>query len=231
MRYPGVLSEWITLQHALDGMNLARFGDGELKLAGGGDAKSQRHHPVLQSRLRAILALPTPGVLACIPNIAGTVRSPKEAFWKGYRQEKFARLYNPTLPYGSSFITRPDSSPTEMGPIWWQMVSRLWQARDVVVVGGSGKSLKASDLVGALSVEEVECPRQHAWDAHGELLERLKVERRRVLLCCGATATVLAADLAAHRVHAVDLGHIGMFLRKARNGLPLEVTDEDRAAL
>lgn len=221
----------MTIQHALDGMNLGRFGDGELKLAMGGDAKSQRHAPGLQVALREILMQSRPGFLPCIPNINSEVKSPKEPFWSAYRADRITRLYNPTRTYGSAFVSRPDSSPAPMGESYFHQVAQLWRARDVVVVGGSGKSLKAADLVGALSVAEVDCPRQHAWEAYGELLDRLKRERRRVFLCCGATATVLAWELALHGVHAVDLGHLGMFLRKARDGRPLEVTDEDRAAL
>ena len=54
----------------------------------------------------------------------------------------------------------------------------------------------------------------NAWADYPDLMKRLSRERRRVLLCLGATATVLAFDLAAEGVHALDLGHIGMFLRK-----------------
>lgn len=230
MKYPAVLSESLTLQRALDGANLARFGDGELKIAMGKDAKSQRHHPELQRKLQTILRDWRGRTVPCIPNIAGHERSPKEAFWRQYRDAKFCRLYCSDGFYGSSFITRPDSMPRPPDALYWRMIARLWEGRDVVVVGGSHKSLKAADLVGAKSVEEIEAPRQHAWDAHDELLERLKGERRRVLLCLGATATVLAWELAEFRVHAIDLGHVGMFMRKVRAGEALDVTDADRAA-
>jgi hypothetical protein len=36
-------------------------------------------------------------------------------------------------------------------------------------------------------------------------------------------------DLCAKGVHAIDLGHVGMFLRKARAGRPMTVTTEDKA--
>lgn len=228
MKYPSVLSETLTLQRALDGANLARFGDGEIKIAMGQSAKSQRHHPELERKLKTILRDWRGRTVPCIPNIAGLERSPKEDFWRQYRNEKYVRLYAADGFYGSSFVTRPDSMPRQPDALYWRMVARLWEGRDVVVVGGSGKSLKATDLVGAKSVEEIEAPRQHAWEAHDQLLERLQGERRRVLLCLGATATVLAWELAEHRVHAIDLGHIGMFLRKVRAGAALEVTDADR---
>lgn len=230
MRYPGVMSEADTIQRAIAGANLARFGDGELKICRGKDAKSQRHHPHLERSLRTVLRDRRRGVLACIPNIAGG-RSPKEEFWRPYRGGPVTQLYDMGAIYGSSFVTRPDSAPEPFGPAYWAAVASLWEGREVVVVGGSGKSLKAADLVGSTGVEEIEAPRQHAWDQHDELLDRLKGEKRRVFLCIGATATVLAWELAGFGVHALDLGHLGMFLRKARDGQPLLVTDQDRATL
>lgn len=231
MRYPHVLPERATLQHALDGMNLARFGDGEIKIARGHDAKSQPWHPGLQRQLLAVLARPGSRCVACIPNIAGPVKSPKEPFWAQYRKDEAVRLYDPRLTYGSSFITRPDSSPTALGDDYWDALERLWRGRHVVAVGGSHKSLKADDLVGAASVEEVDAPRTNAWTRQGELLHRLKDEKRLVIMCIGATATVLAWELAKVGVHALDLGHVGMFLRRRRRGEPLTETEEDRAAL
>jgi hypothetical protein len=228
VRYPAVLSEPLTIQRALDGANLARFGDGELKLALGHDAKSQRHHPDLEKALRRVLRDWRGRVLPCIPNI-GRRQSPKEPFWSQYRADRYLRLYDAGGFYGSSFVTRPDSSPVGFDQAYWDLVARLWRGREVVVVGGSGKSIKAADLEGATGVEEIEAPRQHAWDMHAELLDRLKGEKRRVFLCIGATATVLAWELAQFRVHALDLGHLAMFKRKVSAGEPLVVTDDDRA--
>lgn len=224
------MGEGLTLQCALDGMSIGRFGDGELKIAMGRDAKSQAHDPQLADMLRQILARPRPGFLACIPNIAGQVRSPKEAFWSQYRGPKYASLYRSSTVYGSSFITRPDSAPEYLGAPYFERLAQLWAGRDVVLVGGSGKSLQPSDLAGAASVKHVEAPRQHAFSAYPFLLQRLKDETRLVIMCLGATATVLAWELAGRGVKAVDLGHVAMFLRKNRAGEPLDVTEEDRAA-
>ncbi len=123
-------------------------------------------------------------------------------------------MYNHKRVYGSSFITRPDSAPWIDEPAYWQRVIDLWRGRDVVLVRGSSKSLCRADLGLARSVDEIVVSRQHAWADYATLMTRLASEERRVLLCLGATATVLAYDLAALGVHALDLGHIGMFLRK-----------------
>jgi hypothetical protein len=206
------LTERQTLEAALDGYSLARYGDGELKIALGRDAKSQAGSPDLARRLREILKSAGSRCLVAIPNVRS--ETPKREFWDQYGGARYVALYERRKVYGSSFITRPDSAPWIDFPFYWSRVIDLWRARDVVLVRGSSKSLTAADLVAARSVEEVVAPRQHAWAEYPALLARLKGERRRVLLCLGATATVLAFDLAAAGGHAVDLGHVGMFLRK-----------------
>lgn len=211
MKYPRVLSEGDTLAAAHDGMSLARYGDGELKLALDKDAKSQRGAPDLAKALRRILSAPPSPCLVCIPNIESA--TPKAPFWGQYKAEKYTGLYSAPL-YGSSFITRPDSAPWIDTPEYWSSVIRLWRGRDVVLVRGSSKSLTKDDLRAARSVDELVVSRQHAWEDYPALLARLVTERRRVLLCLGATATVLAFNLARAGVHALDLGHVGMFLRK-----------------
>lgn len=212
MSYPRTLSERDTVELALEGMSLARYGDGEIKLALDRDAKSQRGDPALAARLRAILVKPAGSCLVCIPNI-GDDRTPKLEFWKQYRGHRYTKLYT-RGPYGSSFITRPDSAPWIDTPGYWRRVVDLWRDLDIVLVRGSSKSLTAADLVAARSVDEIVADRQHAWTNYDALMAKLVQEKRRVILCLGATATVIAHDLAEAGVHALDLGHVGMFLRK-----------------
>jgi hypothetical protein len=210
---PRVMTERDTLEAMHAGQSIARYGDGELKIAKGADAKSQRGDPELARRLRNILAEKPRRCLVGIPNIA-TNDTPKVAFWSQYRDRRWTRFYSMNFDYASSFITRPDSAPWIDTPYYWQRVIDLWRDRDVVLVRGSSKSLCAADLALARGVTEIVVSRQHAWADFGALMSQLCGEKRRVLLCLGATATVLAHDLADHGVHALDLGHIGMFLRK-----------------
>ncbi len=209
--WPRVLSEEETLRLVLEGRSLARYGDGEFKLCFGGGIKSQRYDEALSRRLREIL-LSSGDCLVGIPNL----HMPTKPFWDQFRNSKVLRLFDPRRLYASAFISRPDSAPWIHNTTYWERVESLWKGRDVTLVRGSGKSLTASDLSGsASSVLEIVCPRQHAWAEHKELLERIG-KPERVLLCCGPTATVLAAELAERGVHAVDLGHIGMFLRRTK---------------
>jgi hypothetical protein len=222
--YPAVLGELETMRRIVAGASIARYGDGEFKLcADGPGIKSQTGDPTLARRLREIL-IDSGDCLVGIPNIRSD--TPKAEFWG--KHTAFGRFLA-DRPYVSSFISRPDSAPWINTDEYWALVESLWIGQDVTVVRGSGKSLAPDDLVGAGAITDVLCPRQHAFAEYDDILERI-CRPARVLICLGPTATVLAADLCARGVQAIDLGHIAMFLRKRRRGEPLTVTDEDRAA-
>lgn len=209
MKYPKVIDEAATLAAAQTNC-LARYGDGELSLALGGDCISQARDPKLQAELREILQNKSSEVLVGIPNLA----SKTKPAWEKYGAEKYLALYGPGV-FGSSFITRPDSAPWIDTPDYWQQLRRLWAERDVVLVKGTERSLRSEMLVGVGSLREVGAPRRDAYAAIDQIEEEIGHPAGIVLLCLGATATVLAARLAKKGIHAVDLGHVGMFMRHA----------------
>lgn len=213
MHYPHVLSEDGTVNLALAGRSIARFGDGELRIACGGSAPSQMHVSQLALELRTILATQT-DALVCIPN--NDPRSPRVENWKRYAEPKFRSLMQKDS-YGSAFITRPDSAPWINRPDYWAKIKRLWEGQDVVLVTGEpeGSNKMVGVGAGAATLRRVDCMRQHAFAQVDEIEERIGRPTGTVILCLGATATVLAARLAAKDVHAIDLGHVGMFMRRA----------------
>lgn len=212
MNYPHVYDEAETMAAAVAGRSIARFGDGELKLAMGRDAKSQRFDGDLKKMLRLVLMDPGGPCLPCIPREIPD--GPKAHFWRPYTFTPYTLLYRPDGVYGSAFITRPDSAPGINRRPHWEAMWSLWRDRDVVLVRGSGKSFTRDSLTGANSVHEIISARQHAWEFRMPLFQTLRREKRPVILCLGATATVLAWELAQEGVHAIDLGHAGMFARK-----------------
>lgn len=222
MIYPAVLGEVETLARVLEGASLARYGDGEFALARGVGIPCQAADPALTARLRAILQ--TSGAcLVGIPNLRS--ETPKAVFWRRYASA--AALLAPR-PYVSAFVTRPDSAPWIDTPDYWAALETLWRGRAVTLVRGSARSLTAADLVGA-DVTEILAPATQAWRTYPALLDRIGTPER-ALLCLGPTATVLAVDLAAKGVHAIDLGHVGMFLKKHRRGEPMVRTEADKVA-
>lgn len=221
--YPSVLGELDTMRLVAEGASLARYGDGELALCEGRSIKTQVYDPALSARLRGILT-GSGRCLVGIPNIQS--QTPKMAYWGKYRACAHLLV---DRPYVSSFVTRPDSAPWLDVPAYWLRLESLWIDETVTLVRGSDTSLCADDLLGARTVHEVVAPRQHAWAEYPQLLKRvLASQPARVLLCLGPTATVMAVDLCAQGIHAVDLGHVGLFLKKHRRGEPLVVTEADK---
>lgn len=221
-QWPKILDEDQTLDAAIGGVSLARFGDGEINLMVGGRCVTQQRSKAIAIALTNVIKEPVPGLLVCLP----TMKGPKADFWKQYDKPAFHKLF-PGKRYGSAFVTRPDSAPGINRKDYWQKLRRLWAGKHVTLVRGSGKSLTADMLYDAAAVHEVVVPKRNAFE-HYELIAGQIGHPKRVLLCCGPTATILAHDLTRQGVHAVDLGHVGMFLRKHLQGEPMVVTDEDK---
>ncbi len=101
--------------------------------------------------------------------------------------------------------------------------------QDVTLVRGSERSLTAKDLIGAGKVTEVIGPKLSAWSDYEKLMAKIGTPKR-ALLCLGPAATVMAVDLCRMGVHAVDLGHVGMWLKKYRRGEPMVRTEADKVS-
>lgn len=217
--YPQVLPEAETIERAHAGENMARYGDGELKLCLGGNCVSQPYDKSLAKELRRVLLAPAPGCLPCIPNVFS--KTPKHVNWLHYAGPTYTALYEGTgaVKYGSSFVTRPDSAPWIDTPAYWERIKDFWRGKDVMLVAGTMRSLRPEMLEEATSVKMVDAPSGQRLDgAYAKIDELEEIAagfKGPVLLCLGPTATVLADRLARRGVHAQDLGHIGMFMRSA----------------
>lgn len=212
MSYPSVLNEAATLELVLAGKSLARYGDGEWNMCRGHSIKSQTTDPELCRRLRAILS-DSGECLVGLPNVVP--ESPKYEYWLKQirRQEGLLNTLLTDRPYVSSFVSRADSAPWINCNEYWSRVPDLWMGRDITLVRGSGKTFTPELMMGAKTVTEIIGPRQNAWFAYDELMERIGTPER-VLLSLGPAATVMAVDLCAKGVHAIDVGHMGCYMRK-----------------
>ena len=226
--YPVVVDEMKTLQHMVNGRSIARYGDGEFKLCRFADCVSQEKNTLLLGELRALLIQPTKAMIG-IPNITQSA-TPKLKFWQNYTRPAITSLLSPDKEYYSSFITRPDSAPWIDTPAYWQLFRKLWEGHKVTLVRGTDRSLMPKDLKGAAEVVDLIVPAKNAYDCVDEIEE--KITTNIVLLCCGATATVLAERLAKKGKHALDVGHIGMFINNQgiyKMTLQHLISDEYRA--
>lgn len=213
-----IISEEETLE-ACNRMSVARYGDGELRCALKGEGcTSQRADKGIARELTEIMQCAENGLLVCVPNFH---RGPRVKSWARYSSGKFEHLYKQEQ-YGSAFITRPDSAPWIDTPEYWENVRRIWSDKDITLVVGDAKSITPEmlsvgpkNLPGAKSVRVVTGPRQHAYAEIDRIEEEIGKPSGIVIMCLGATATVLAARLNRKGVHALDLGHIGMFMKHA----------------
>jgi hypothetical protein len=219
--YPAVLSEDETIDRALAGASLSRYGDGELRVALGGDCISQVRDPRLAREMQEVLKS-TKHYLPCIPNAYS--KSPKRDAWLKYATPGYTRLYDARLVYGSSLITRPDSAPWIDRPDYWEKVRSLWRDRDVTLAIGTERSLRVNMMPEAKSIRVVMGPRRDAFAEIDRIEEEIGTPSGPVIICMGCTATVLAPRLARKGVWALDLGHIGMFMR-ARGAFTFKLDD------
>ena len=223
--YPHVLGESETLDLMVSGRSIARYGDGEFAIAEDRSIRNQKGHPALASRLRAILLGEAGECLVGIPNLLAPLPQKKAYFWRKYT--RCAALLNTQGSYVSSFVSRPDNAPWLDTPSYWDRLESLWAGQDVTLVRGDdpkdtgGVSLVKKDLASARSVTEVIAPGINAWAQYDVILEKVGTPSR-ALLCLGPTATVMAVDLCRRGVHALDLGHVGMFRRRHLDDEPTE---------
>lgn len=213
--YPKVLSEDETLDLAIKGRSLSRYGDGELRLMLGGTSASQKACPRLAGELLRILSNPDPRVLPCIPNARSA--TPKVSNWEKYTITKITKHYQ-LKEYGSAFVTRPDSAPWIDREDYWEKIRSLWNGKDVTLVIGSGRSLTSDNMANAGSIRLVWGQYRDSYQIIDQLMEQIGKPSGPILICLGAAATILAARLAKLDLHAIDLGHTGMMMKHACTG-------------
>jgi hypothetical protein len=213
MHYPRVLSENATLDLVLKGKSIARFGDGEFKIAKGGACVSQIADKKLAEELSSILLSNDKQCLVGVPTMDPA--GPKYAHWARYKHI-YPRQMSPKKEYASAFISRPDSAPWIDCKDYFDRMQQLWEGREVALVGCGERSIKTDFLLqtGAAAVAFIPCARRDAYAQIDELEAAvLKTKFDRAILCAGPTATCLAMRLSRKGVHAIDLGHVGMFWR------------------
>lgn len=212
MKWPRVHGEFRTMREVLAGRSLARYGDGELKIAHGAGYSREPANPALTAELAAILKNHDPRCLVAVPTMVR--RGPKYPSWARHA-ERFAKVLDLEHEYGSAFVSRPDSAPWIECPTFGRMVDRLWQGKRAVVVCEEGGSMLGAVRRSAAQAVHVVCPHQKAYAVIDEL-ERAVCELAPeiAILSAGPTATALAYRLARAGVHAVDLGSAGKFLQR-----------------
>ena len=220
-----ILDSFESIQYIIDHKcSISRYGDGELSLFSGKGIGFQEVDNNLVERLQHVLkATDAPNHIVGIPyylkNVDGTVNLTRE-FW-GDIVGKYGAQWQKIIPSDRKYIDTQISRfyieyhDRERSARQLQMLKKIWDGRDVVIVEGSQtRSGIGNDLYdNAKSIERILGYATNAFAHYDEMLqaivENVKPEEGKlILLSYGPTATVLAYDLAKLGYQAVDMGHL-----------------------
>lgn len=200
--------------------SIARFGDGEIKLANGTDISFQKASPELTKRMREVLAADDEGFLPCILSFFdydSEVNAYTNAHWKKHMNRYRHVWYKYTQPdiyYGNSFISRfyIEMENKSTAGERFKKLKQFWAGRDIVIVEGEKSRIGiGNDLFDNVkSTKRILCPVSDAFEKYNEILETSKKYGNSdvlFILAVGPTATVLAYDLFKCGFQALDIGH------------------------
>lgn len=206
--------------------SMCRFGDGEFAvIAGENRQKFQRADERLGMRLKEVLASNDDNILVCIADTYGDLSKYNldcKYNIRAYMTEEVRKQHYELLDfdktYYDTYVTRPYASyidnNTDAPKKRFQNLRHIWEGRDILIIEGEKTRMGVgNDLFdNAKSIIRILGPAEHAFDRYDDLLnEALKQDKERlVLIAMGATATVLAYDLAKAGFQALDIGHIDM---------------------
>jgi hypothetical protein len=211
LRYPVAIGEFETVHKLLDGFSIARFGDGEFKMADGKGYRREAANSKLASELNQILQSPKPSCLVGIPTM--DERGAKFQSWVRH-YERFKGMLSPSVQYYSSFISRPDSAQWIMVREYAELLQRAWVGRRAVVICEPDNSMLDVVQRTAMECTHIACPSSGAYAFVKQFYcEVVKLKPDVAILCIGPSATCLAHRL-SHKVQAIDIGSAGGFLRK-----------------
>lgn len=217
--FPKVMSIQETLDEIIKNKkSMARFGDGEFNLLLENKKAQnifQKKNEKLKERLLEVLNTTRDKVLVCITPIdskeySKILKEKEPKFWERYwlaKWKEVKKYFKVKKDYGNAMISRVD--------VFYECnlenIKKLWDKREVVFVySKEGRFEKRKELFDNIkSQKEILVPAKEAFDKYEKILEECKKEKKDklFLLAIGATATILAYDLAMEGYQALDIGH------------------------
>lgn len=217
--------------------SLARFGDGEILVADGKDIGFQKADARLSEKLRSILSTPQENLLVGIPHSYYYSQIGKTLQNANPTVKDFALYAEPVLrkildKYLNKEMTFSQTGLTVDEKVF-SVFRKFFEKKKLVLVGckEAFQAYKFNIFDSALHFDYEFVPNKHCFSVYDELLARLLRYEKDVLmiLMCGPTATVLAADLAEKGFQALDLGHLAKAYDWYKRGVDLYATSENTA--
>lgn len=210
---------------AESGKSLARFGDGEFNwIFGRRSASFQKADPVLSENLRRVLLSDCQSVEITVPGafnpaIYERMSDAAKYFWHYWIGRNWKDIRQVIGGCDRAFLNTDISRPyiqflnREEAVRAFGLLKGIWDGKDVLIVEGLNTNLGVyTDLFDSCaSRRRVLCPPKDAFDFYDAIKECVIENVKQgdiVLLSLGPTATVLAHDLAAEGIRALDIGHI-----------------------
>lgn len=207
-----------------EGKSMSRFGDGEFAvIAGDNRQKFQRADGKLGERLRQVLASDLDNLILCIADTYGDLSKYNDdcrynirAYMSEAVRAQHYELLDMEKTYYDTYVTRPYASyvdnNTDAPKKRFERLKKIWQGKKLLIVEGEKTRMGVgNDLFAeATDIKRILGPAVDAFDRYEEILEAARThgKDRLVLIAMGATATVLAHDLAKEGIQAIDIGHI-----------------------
>ena len=231
--------------------SIARYGDGEFDImTAARDLHFQKKNSQLAEKLAQVLDNKDKRLLLCIPRCFNTIKGCNDhsgTFWiewgrKDNHHQKIVDLIRShagrNYLFGDSQITRPyiDWVDSKRADRTFPMLKALWAGRDILIVEGEQTRLGVgNDLFDdAASVKRILAPAIGAFERYAEIKKTILDQYRGelIIMALGPTATVLAAELAAMDIQALDIGNIDIEYEwylmgaKERVAIPGKFTNE-----
>lgn len=225
--YPTIASEDETVDKIIqEGKSICRFGDGEISVILGEDRQVfQEPNPKLGVRLKEVLESKDEDILVAIADNYGDLtrynlfsRYNIRAYMTEETRKKHYSVLDFERKYYDAYMSRPYVDRADNmtdGPVKrFQRLKQIWTGRDIVIIEGHQTRMGVgNDLFDeATDVKRILGPAVNAFDRYDDILEEaLKLDKDKlIIISLGATATVLAYDLAKAGYQALDLGHIDL---------------------
>ncbi len=226
--YPTFYSMEETLQQIKENRkSLCRFGDGEFAIMANVERqKFQKCDAKLAERLKEVIASDNAQVLVAIADHYGNLENYTEQAKRDIRcymtrevRLQHQQFLDPDRTYHNAYISRPYAlfadNRTQAPAKRFEALRQIWQNRDVIIVEGKESRLGVgNDLFSNVkSIRRIEGPAANSFDRYEEILQAALsngTEEVLYLIAMGATATVLAYDLAKAGFQALDVGHVDL---------------------
>lgn len=214
--------------------SLVRFGDYEFELMRmKARARYQKVNEELAGRLKEIIRTKREDILIAIADNYGSLDRYMEAAAEDIRaymtpqtRAEHMVLLDPEKTYYDAYLSRPYMiyKDKQAAGAKFEALRQIWKGRDVLIVEGSQTRMGVGNdlLANARSVNRILAPSENAYDKYVQILTCVKETAARdelILLALGATASVLAYDLACNGFWAVDIGHLDLEYEWYRAGV------------